>query len=74
MNITCVSVSTNTYDPLSHVVCPEGHLEVVQWLLSHGVPAHVTDRYGGTPLQDAVRGEHAAVAAVLESTLSQDQQ
>lgn len=38
-----------------HVAACEGHLKVVQYLLSHGASVYVKDRYGDTPLSNAVR-------------------
>ena len=38
-----------------HVACCEGNLECVNFLLNNGAPVHVQDRYGHTPLDDAIR-------------------
>jgi ankyrin repeat protein len=43
---------------------------VVKWLLRHGADALVTDRWGGTPLDDARRGNHDEVVAMIEQALS----
>ena len=37
-----------------HIACCEGHVDVVKYLLDLGAPVHVRDRYGDTPLNDAV--------------------
>ncbi|MEM6929728.1 MAG: ankyrin repeat domain-containing protein, partial [Myxococcota bacterium] len=45
----------------------EGHIDVVDFLLSRGASADVVDRWGGTPLDDARLGSHAAVIEKLEA-------
>lgn len=48
-----------------HLAASEGHLEVVKFLLNHGVQPSPIDRWGGAPLDDAKRGQHTNVAALL---------
>ena len=48
-----------------HLAASEGHIAAVKYLLAAGARAGVTDRWGGTPLTDAKRGKHAAVADLL---------
>uniref|UniRef100_A0A8C5ESE1 asparaginase n=1 Tax=Gouania willdenowi TaxID=441366 RepID=A0A8C5ESE1_GOUWI len=51
------NLSLGDYDgrtPL-HVAACEGHLHAVEYLLGHGGSLHVKDRYGATPLSNAVR-------------------
>lgn len=38
-----------------HIAACEGHLNMVQYLLSHGATVYARDRYGDTPLCNAVR-------------------
>lgn len=38
-----------------HVAACEGHIKVVQYLLCNGALVHSKDRYGDTPLSNAVR-------------------
>ena len=51
-----------------HLAASEGHLDVVKWLVENGCDVNVKDRWGGTPLQDAIRGKFAAVADFLISS------
>ena len=38
-----------------HLAASEGHVECVTFLLSIGMPVNPVDRWGGTPLRDAIR-------------------
>ncbi|XP_061593299.1 60 kDa lysophospholipase-like [Cololabis saira] len=51
-----------------HVAACEGHLEVVQYLLSHGASVHAKDRYGDNPLSNAVRFRRKEVVKLLRKT------
>ncbi len=53
-----------------HLASSEGKVHVVRYLLQQGVDATVRDRWGNTPLDDAHRGEHATVVALLEEKLA----
>uniref|UniRef100_A0A8C5ETU2 asparaginase n=1 Tax=Gouania willdenowi TaxID=441366 RepID=A0A8C5ETU2_GOUWI len=69
------NLSLGDYDgrtPL-HVAACEGHLHAVEYLLGHGGSLHVKDRYGATPLSNAV---HRDVVWLLRKTgahLSRDE-
>ena len=48
-----------------HLSSSNGHLEVVTLLLASGAQPSLTDRWGGTPLDDAKRNGHANIAKAL---------
>ena len=48
-----------------HLSSSNGHLEVVTLLLASGAQPSLTDRWGGTPLDDAKRNGHAHIAKAL---------
>lgn len=51
-----------------HIAACEGHLKVVQYLLSHGATVYAKDRYGDTPLSNAVHFRHKEVVKLLRKT------
>ncbi|GMH33513.1 hypothetical protein BSKO_01347 [Bryopsis sp. KO-2023] len=63
-----VGVDEGDYDkrtPL-HLAASNNHLSMVKHLvIVHGADINVVDRYGGTPISDAVVGRHAEVASFL---------
>eukprot|EP00063_Salmo_salar_P067331 XP_014042166.1 PREDICTED: 60 kDa lysophospholipase-like isoform X1 [Salmo salar] len=64
------NLSLGDYDgrtPL-HIASCEGHLKVVQYLLSQGATVYAKDRYGDTPLRNAVRFRHKEVVKLLRKT------
>eukprot|EP01094_Clydonella_sp_ATCC50884_P003087 TRINITY_DN1237_c0_g1_i1.p1 TRINITY_DN1237_c0_g1~~TRINITY_DN1237_c0_g1_i1.p1 ORF type:complete len:700 (+),score=298.04 TRINITY_DN1237_c0_g1_i1:87-2186(+) len=50
-----------------HVAASRGRLEVVQYLLGEGADVNAEDRWGATPLRDALRSKNAAVVEVLRN-------
>ena len=50
-----------------HLAAAEGHVDVVAFLLECGVDPNQPDRWGGTPLQDAMSGSHDAVVELLKA-------
>jgi ankyrin repeat protein len=72
-----VNYVTNTFDNVNfrdydrrtglHVASSEGHLEVVKYLLTKGARINRTDRWGGSPLDDAHRHRNTDVAKFLRS-------
>lgn len=49
-----------------HVAASEGHIKIVQFLLEHGAPHNKSDRWGGSPMDDAMRHRHKAVVKLLK--------
>jgi Ankyrin repeats (3 copies) len=51
---------------IQHIAASEGHLSICQWLvLEHEARINRSDRWGGSPLDDAKRHRHAHVFAFL---------
>ena len=48
-----------------HLAASVGNLPVLQLLLARNAKVNARDRWGGTPLRDAVREGHAAAVKVL---------
>ncbi|KAG8449312.1 hypothetical protein GDO86_016095 [Hymenochirus boettgeri] len=62
--------SSEDYDgrtPL-HVACCEGHLAAVQYLLNNGATVYAKDRYGDTPLKNAVKFRQMEIIKLLRQT------
>ncbi|KAH9496178.1 hypothetical protein Btru_012210 [Bulinus truncatus] len=51
-----------------HVACRQGHINVVHYLLNHGVSVHIKDYKKETPLIDAVEGCHLEIIRLLVQT------
>lgn len=49
-----------------HLAASEGHEDVVQYFIERRVDINPKDRWGGTPLSDAMRGNHVKVIELLE--------
>jgi glutaminase len=67
-----VSPDTADYDgrtPL-HLAACEGQLEVVQYLIDRKVQLRPKDRWGNTPLDDAIKFKHKEIKELLEQDLS----
>ena len=50
-----------------HVAASEGHVQLVNLLLDAGANPNRSDRWGGSPLDDAQRHRHPVVAATLRA-------
>lgn len=51
-----------------HIAACEGHLNLVQYLLGNGATVYAKDRYGDTPLCNAVRFRNKDVVMLLRKT------
>lgn len=50
-----------------HIAASEGHLEICQYLVTKGAQLNRSDRWGGSPLDDAHRHRHVEVSDFLRS-------
>ena len=64
-----VNANLGDYDRRTalHVASAEGHDKVVEYLLRKKADPNAADRWGGTPLQDALLNGHALVATLLKA-------
>ncbi len=51
-----------------HVAASEGYTDVIKYLLNYGTSVHARDRYGHTPLDDAVYFHHHEAIKILAKT------
>ena len=51
-----------------HVAASEGRLALVEYLVAAGAQVNVSDRWGGSPLDDAMRHRHDDVQTLLRSS------
>ncbi|XP_040916040.1 60 kDa lysophospholipase isoform X3 [Toxotes jaculatrix] len=51
-----------------HIAACEGDVKLVEYLLGHGATVYAKDRYGDTPLCNAVRFRHKEVVKLLRTT------
>eukprot|EP00002_Diphylleia_rotans_P027521 TRINITY_DN551_c0_g2_i2.p1 TRINITY_DN551_c0_g2~~TRINITY_DN551_c0_g2_i2.p1 ORF type:complete len:705 (-),score=121.62 TRINITY_DN551_c0_g2_i2:117-2231(-) len=60
-------VSEGDYDLRTalHLAASEGHVDAINHLISLGAAVNNADRYGNTPLDDAIRSRHDAAVDVL---------
>ncbi|MBI3342070.1 ankyrin repeat domain-containing protein [Candidatus Curtissbacteria bacterium] len=67
--IACgVDLEEGDYDGRTaiHLAASEGQEEVVRYLIAKKVNINPKDRMGGTPLTDAIRGNHTKVVELLK--------
>ena len=64
-----VPINAGDYDLRTalHLAAAEGSLEVVKYLVSHGHPLFVRDRWGATPLDEAKREKRSSVYNFLKT-------
>jgi ankyrin repeat protein len=69
LDSTGVDLNIGDYDGRTalHLAACEGNLAVVEYLVSRGVRINPTDRWNGTPLSDAIRGNHEDIVSFLRS-------
>ncbi|EKX38332.1 hypothetical protein GUITHDRAFT_54093, partial [Guillardia theta CCMP2712] len=48
-----------------HMACAEGNYKIVEMLLNYGADKNCKDRWGNTPLQEAINNKHATVISLL---------
>ena len=53
-----------------HLAASNGHSEVCKWLLERGIRPTSVDRFGGTPLDDALREGNVDIAQMIRTALS----
>lgn len=65
-----IDVNCADYDGRTalHLAACENKVETVRFLIAQGVALAPVDRWGNTPLDDALRAGHGAVAALLDTT------
>uniref|UniRef100_W5KL91 asparaginase n=1 Tax=Astyanax mexicanus TaxID=7994 RepID=W5KL91_ASTMX len=51
-----------------HIAACEGHLKLVQYLLGQGATVYAKDRYGDTPLRNAIRFRYKDIVKLLRKT------
>ncbi|KAK2184168.1 hypothetical protein NP493_277g00013 [Ridgeia piscesae] len=63
-------LSLGDYDSRTalHIATCEGHIEVVRYMLEYGASVHVRDRYGHSPLDDAIFFHRNDIIKVLRDT------
>lgn len=49
-----------------HLAAAEGQSAVVEYFITHGVNINPKDRWGSTPFEDAINGDHLETAAILK--------
>ncbi|KAJ1492703.1 ankyrin repeat-containing domain protein [Baffinella frigidus] len=63
-------INSEDYDGRTalHLASCEGHTKIVELLISNNANLECKDRFGGTPLEDAVRHDQKAIQALLRKT------
>ncbi|WP_196886056.1 glutaminase A [Aureivirga sp. CE67] len=66
-----MSLNSSDYDGRTalHLAASENQLEIVKYLLDKKVQIDCEDRWGNTPLNDAIRGENKEIIKILEEAM-----
>lgn len=64
-HLASANASNHDGRSLLHLAAAEGHADMVLALLDANADLHCRDRWGGTPLRDAIRAGHQSVIDVL---------
>jgi glutaminase len=66
-----VNLNAPDYDMRTalHLAASEGHYSVAVLLISHGADTKAKDRFGNTPLDDAIRNEHTQIVKLIEASM-----
>ena len=64
-----ISINAGDYDLRTsfHLAASEGHLHIIEWLMEIEADPSVKDRYGNTPMADAVRHKRDEVIDLLRA-------
>lgn len=62
-----VDINVGDYDKRTalHLAAGEGHMDTILTLIQHGANVNAEDRWGGRPLDDAIRSNKSQAAALL---------
>jgi 60kDa lysophospholipase len=64
-----ISIDMGDYDGRTalHLAAADGQLNMVQFLIDNGADVNVSDRWGATPLQDAIRHHQDDIVKILQA-------
>ena len=67
-----VSLNACDYDgrTAAHLAASNGYFRALKWLVGHGATINVMDRFGNTPLDDAIRERHSEIEQYLRERIS----
>ncbi|EKX34971.1 hypothetical protein GUITHDRAFT_42184, partial [Guillardia theta CCMP2712] len=61
------NIDEKNYDgrTVLHIACAEGNYRMVEVLLNHGADKNIKDRWGNTPLQEAISHKQTLIVGLL---------